>query len=111
MWFCVSALSVAEHPEGSASSKQRLWEEHLFLVSADDALAARARAEDLARGEECSYVAVNGSKVSWKFETISKVYEIPDTPTDGTEVFSRFLKQSEVESILSPISSGGSVRE
>ena len=103
MWFCVSAFSLAEHPDGSVPSEEQVWEEHLFLVMAQDADEAQSKAEDLARNQECSYAAANGSNVSWKFKTISKVYELADEPGDGTEVFSRFLKESEVLSILTPI--------
>jgi hypothetical protein len=103
MWFCVSTLSVSEHPDGSVPAPERLWEEHFFLVMADDAAQARAKGEKLARNQECSYTAANGSGVSWKFKTISKVCELDSTPADGAEVFSRFLKESEVESIMAPL--------
>jgi hypothetical protein len=102
MWFCVSALSVSEHVN-DPPTQQRLWEEHLFLVDAASADEAHTKAEKIARGQECSYESANQSKVSWKFERISKVYKLDGKPTDGSEVFSRFLKESEVQSILSPM--------
>ncbi len=99
MWFCVSALSVSEHPDGFVPSEERVWEEHVFLVTANDTAGAQAKAEKLARSQECSYDAITGTKVSWKFKMISKVYELDGEPTDGTEVFSRFLKETEVRSM------------
>lgn len=99
MWFCVSALSVSEHPDGSVAVEERVWEEHSFLVSANNAAEAQTRAEKLAKAQECSYDAATGTKVSWKFKTISKVYELDGDPVDGAEVFSRFLKDAEVRSM------------
>lgn len=103
MWFCVSALSVSDHPDGSVPLEERLWEEHFFLLMANDAAEAQAKAEELATSQECSYATINGSNVSWKFKMISKVHELDGVPTDGTEVFSRFLKESEVQNIISPL--------
>lgn len=102
MWFCVSALSASEH-DPPVPSKQQVWEEHLFLLKADDASEAKTKAEELARGLECSYDAANESKVSWKFKMVSKVCQLDGEPRDGAEVFSRFLKDSEVRSLESGI--------
>src|SRR5580704_2503565 len=102
MWFCVSTLSVSEHPDGSVASSNMLWEEHIFLISAEDAVDAKARAELLARREQCTYNNADGAKVSWEFKAISTVYQLENAPTDGSEVFSRFLKDSEAQSLLVP---------
>lgn len=45
MWFCVSALSVSEHDPPVTSEKQ-VWEEHLFLLKADDTSEAKSKAEE-----------------------------------------------------------------
>jgi|SRR5580693_1463133 hypothetical protein len=97
MWFCVSALSVSEHPDGSVASSNRLW-----VISAEDAVDAKAKAELLARREQCTYNNSDGAKVSWEFKAISTVYQLENAPTDGSEVFSRFLKDSEAQSLLVP---------
>jgi hypothetical protein len=102
MWFCVSALSISEH-NPPVPPEQRVWEEHLFLLKANDAAHAKSRAEELARRLECSFEAANKSKVTWKFKRISKVHQLEGEPTDGAEVFSRFLKDSEARSLESPI--------
>ena len=102
MWFCVAALSVSEHPDGSVQPHERLWEEHFSLIVADTADEARAKAEKLARSEEGTYEAANGSSVSWEFKTVSTVYQLDGAPADGVEVFSRFLRDSEVQSLLTP---------
>lgn len=102
MWFCVAALSVSEHPDGSVQPQERLWEEDFFLVVADNAGEARAKAEKLARKEEGTYEAANRSSVSWEFKAVSAVYQLDGAPADGAEVFSRFLRDPEVQSLLTP---------
>ena len=43
--------------------------------------------------------------VSWTFETIERVYLIEDEELhNGSEVFSRFLRDAEVKSLLTPFS-------
>ena len=98
MWFCVSALSVSEHDPPLPSAEQ-IWEEHIFLVEANNAAEAKTKAEEPARRLECTYDAANGSKVNWKFKMILKVYQLEGQPKDGAEVFSRFLRESEVRSL------------
>ena len=44
-------------------SEERLWEKHVFWVAARDPNEAQAKAEQLAKSEECSYTAVTGSNV------------------------------------------------
>jgi len=104
MWFCVSTLSLSEHPNGSEPSVEQVWEEHFFLIAANDTAEAKVKAERLAKSQQCTYEAANGSKVSWKFKFISKVFELDGEPADGTEVFSRFLKGSEVQSMQTSFS-------
>lgn len=102
MWFCVAALSVSDHPDGSVQSQERLWEEHFFLLVADNAGEARTKAENLARRGECVYEAANRSTVSWEFKTVSAIYQLDGAPVDGAEIFSRFLRESEAQSLLTP---------
>ncbi|MDR0716836.1 MAG: DUF4288 domain-containing protein [Azoarcus sp.] len=84
-------------------SEEDLWEESIVLISAEDEEDAAQKAEKIGRENETSYKAMDGSILAWKFVQIERLYEIMDSKiTDGTEVFSRYLKNSEVESILSP---------
>jgi hypothetical protein len=84
-------------------SEEDVWEESIVLIFAEDKESATQKAEKIGRENEVSYEAMAGNMLAWKFVQIERLYEIMDSEiTDGTEVFSRYLKNSEVESILSP---------
>ncbi len=102
MWYSVSIFAVGERDQSRA--EEPIWEEQIFLVSAQSEHEARSKAESLAQRDECRYTVVDGSNIRWRFSRISKVYEVLDAEIhDGVEVFSRFLKDSEVKSMLKPI--------
>ncbi len=102
MWYSVATLAVADRDPNSAA--EPLWEEQIFLVNAESEEDARHKAELLAQRDECEYAVVDGSSVRWRFSCISKVYPVVDQEIrDGVEIFSRFLKDSEVKSLLKPI--------
>src|SRR6266849_2104231 len=85
MWYSVSILmkSVSSEVAGGAL----LWEETIILVAAKDESDAR----------------VKGEKIRWTYDRVFKVFEINrGIIGDGTEVFSRFLRDSEVNSMSNP---------
>ncbi len=102
MWFAANLQFESVH-DGQPSDHD-LWEERLILVQADSESQARTKAELFGKQEEHEYVSATGDRVHWVFRRIEKVAPI-DAPTleDGTELFSRFLKGAEVQSILSLI--------
>jgi hypothetical protein len=82
-------------------SEEDLWEESIILIFAEDEGDAARKAERIGRENETSYKTTDGSTLAWKFVQIERLYEIMDSRiADGTEVFSRHLKNSEVKSIL-----------
>ena len=59
-------------------------------------------AERIGTSEVQTY-EVEGGLVIWKFHSIERVYPVLDDELrNGTEVFSRFLRDSEVRSLLTP---------
>jgi len=102
MWFSASLLFKSIHnglPEDDC-----LWEESIVLLQADSRDEAQKQAESLGKAEEHEYVSATGDLVRWTFQTVETLYEILDGPPGhGTEVFSRFLRSREVESLLTPI--------
>jgi predicted transcriptional regulator len=99
MWYCVSVLSVAQHDDKHPSDA--LWEEQMFLVDAQHEEDARVKGEKFARANRAEYRNVAGEMVRWKFEKIESVHEVMDEELkSGTEVFSRFLRQAQVENLL-----------
>jgi Domain of unknown function (DUF4288) len=101
MWFTASLLFKSVHigqPDNDC-----LWEESIVLLRAETRAEAQQQAERLGQAEEHEYVSATGDLVKWTFQRVDSVYEILDgTLEHGTEVFSRFLRASEAESLLTP---------
>jgi hypothetical protein len=82
---------------------KRLWEESIVLISAGDVAAAQQAAEAIGRNSEQEYESATGDRVVWRFYAVDRVVEVlSDTLEDGTEIFSRFLKEDEALSLLQP---------
>ena len=101
MWYAANLLFQSEH--STVSDKENLWEESIRLIQADSTDQAMQKAKELGQLSEVSYSSEGTDHVKWRFVQIERIYEIDDEyPKDGTEAFSRFLRASEVESILTP---------
>lgn len=87
-----------------SDDSEPLWEERIILVDALSEEEAVEKAYTFVSQNECNYQNDDAVTVSWKFEKIERVYEIDSDLRDGTELFSRFLRNKEVESILTPFS-------
>ncbi|MEJ2365322.1 MAG: DUF4288 domain-containing protein [Deltaproteobacteria bacterium] len=98
MYFSVSLLYEAVRENNDAP----LWEERIILINAIDEVEAEGKAKQYAHKEEISYETGNGSRVKWVFRQVERIYMIDDELGDGAEVFSRFLRDSEVKSMLTP---------
>jgi hypothetical protein len=100
MWYAVSLLYKSVHVP--AESKETLWEERILLMQTETEAEARDQAEKMARSGEHAYDVEDGF-VTWTFEQIESVFSIRDEELrSGSEVFSRFLRDSEVKSLLTP---------
>jgi|SRR4026208_1661929 uncharacterized protein DUF4288 len=99
MWYAASLLFRGIH--SIPTDQDDLWEESIRLIQASDENEAESKATLLGQASEVSYLAQGRDKVSWKFVQIERIFQIDDDPlTSGSEVFSRFLKSSEVASLL-----------
>lgn len=98
MYYAVNLMYKSERTDSNAP----LWEERIILVSAFDETEAESKALKYSKIEEAQFDTVDSTKVSWKFAQIERVYAIDDDLEDGVELFSRFLRNSEAESILTP---------
>lgn len=82
-----------------------LWEESMLLIRAVDEQEARVRAEAIAKGRSSQFANSAGEVIRWEFASIECVYELEvQDVVDGTELFSRHLRASEVQSLLTPFS-------
>jgi hypothetical protein len=101
MWFAASLLFKSRHPDDPRS--EFLWQESIVLVHASNEDEARREAERIAKEAEHEYVAAAGNLVRWTFERIESIHSIlSETLENGTEVFARFLQESQVESLSTP---------
>jgi hypothetical protein len=101
MWYGVNIFMKGSSP--TAISSDALWEESVFLIQANSESEAKVKAEDIAKQGECRYMSATNELIEWTFATVARVYPIEVANLDsGTEVFSRFLRPSEAESLLIP---------
>ncbi len=101
MWFTVSALSRSRR--AADAGDQQLFEESIVLVEAVDEDAAREAGEACARKQAVEFENIQGEQVRWTFERVLAVFEVGnEAPRAGTEVFSRFLRKREAESLATP---------
>ena len=100
MYYSVNLMYKTERSDSEPS----LWEERIILVSAMDEVEAEEKAKKGAGEYECEYIVSNSVKVTWKFHQVERVCFIEDNIEDGVELFSRFLRQIEAESILTSAS-------
>jgi len=101
MWFTASLLFKSQHQP--AANGDPLWEEQIILLEATDELAAKQKAAQRGKAEEHEYRNQAGELVRWSFEQVERLCEIEGGELkDGAELFSRFLRESEVKSILTP---------
>jgi hypothetical protein len=103
MWFGVSLLSRGETP--GRKEEDLLWEETIVLVQAASHDEARLLAEKIGKDSEVEYESASGERIRWTFRSVFDMYELPEEGIlgPGTEVFCRFLRQSQVQSLTTPL--------
>lgn len=102
MWYSANLLFEGVHPGEPRS--ENLWEERLVLLNAPNEDEARREAESLGKTEEHSYVTATNESIQWRFRQVESLSAIDaDTLQNGTEFHSRFLRASEVQSLLGSI--------
>lgn len=101
MWFAVDILYKGRHSE--KPDIPDLWEECIILIEASDPSTAREIARPIAISEEHEYRSAEGDLIRWEFDEILSVHEIlSEQLVTGVELFSRFLRTSEVKSLKCP---------
>lgn len=100
MWFSASLLFQSVHRIPSDGS---LWEESIRLIKATSLTEAKSIADLLRRSSETEYSVSDIDSVRWTFVRVESVFSIEDDLLkSGIELFSRFLRESEVNSLLTP---------
>jgi hypothetical protein len=97
MWFGVSLLYRSTHLIPTADG---IWEEVVVLVQASSQDNAEKIASEFAKSREVEYDVAAGDRVFWIFDSISGICEVEQEEIQsGIEIFSRFLRDSEVASM------------
>jgi hypothetical protein len=81
---------------------ENIWEESVVLLQAcseDDALE---KANKIGTSCNTSYITADGDLLTWEFFKVERVFQITGPLEQGCELFSRFLRYSEVGSLLTP---------
>jgi hypothetical protein len=101
IWFSASLLFSSERV-GHVDAEP-LWQERIILLQGDDETAAMGKAETIGKAEEHEYRNAENQLVRWRFTRVERICQIEhSTLGDGTELFSRFLRDSEARSLLRP---------
>jgi hypothetical protein len=99
MWYAASLLFRATHLD--SPERDWLWQERIFLVDAVDEEDARRFASSIGKSEEHEYQTTTDI-LQWTFMHVERICEVEGSLASGVEVFSRFLRDSEVQSLLTP---------
>jgi hypothetical protein len=100
MWFAAKLLFKSVHTP--VPETDPVWEERIVLIRATTENEAKTKASKLGEQAEHDYKTVAGDITTWKFDSVH-IHQIEDTELlDGTEIFSRFLKDAEVRSLKTP---------
>jgi hypothetical protein len=101
MWYTANLLFKSVH--AASSQEDTLWEESIRLIKAETKDQAMEKAQALGRASPLTFSVQTGDKVTWVFVKVERIFEIDEESLkDGTEIFSRFLRDSEVQSLLTP---------
>jgi hypothetical protein len=100
MWFAASLLFKSQRDDSSAEDP--LWEEQIVLFEAENESKAAEKANQYGASTEHEYRNQNGQLVRWSFKQVERICKVEAAFKDGTEIFSRFLRESEVKSLLTP---------
>jgi hypothetical protein len=104
MWYAANLLYRSIH--SPPDSKPTIWEESVRLIQAQTEVEARQEAERLGRAAAHAYEVEDGT-VTWVFEKIERLFAISDEQLrSGSEVFSRYLRDSEAKSLLTSFEEG-----
>jgi hypothetical protein len=101
MWFTASLLFKAEHH--GVPNYAPLWEEQVVLFQAISEPDAEAKATAYGQSRKHEFTNNEGTLIRWSFQRVERVCVIEsENLEDGTELFSRFLRDSEVQSLSVP---------
>ncbi len=97
-WFSARLVFESVHPDKDEAPK--LFEERIVLLRGRSEEQARARAAEYARSAREEFTNAFGRPVKWIFRDLLDVQPILDESIeDGTEVYSAFLDEDELDNL------------
>ena len=100
MWFTASILYRSKRAKNGSD---QLWEESFVLIRASDSDDALEKAKAIGKDGLVEFATVDNDRVRWEFHDVMHIYEVnEDRLEHGTEVFSRFIRESEARSLMIP---------
>src|SRR5438045_9543819 len=99
--LCSASLFYRSETPGRDTA-EILWEDSIVLIDAISEEVALRKAEEVGKSVEQDYMSATDEHVSWVFVRVERVIAIGDSLTEGTELFSRFLRACEATSLLTP---------
>ena len=100
MWYLVNVFHRSDHIPALPAEKT-VWEETFVLVDAENEEHAREKVSRKASTDQTAYTSTTEDSVVWNFVGSPRVQYCEEL-TDGAELFSRFLRNSEAISLLRP---------
>lgn len=100
-----SVATIMEHRVEGASPES-VYEQSIYLVSAETEAKARDLGEQLARASEFTSCNSSGQPIRVMFDCILSTFELIAEPTCGVEIFSQFLTADELASMKKQIKLG-----
>lgn len=97
-WYGISLLFKSIHAK--PSKEEPVWQEQIILVRASSTKEAERLAGEYGRSHEVEYDVIDNDSVTWVFDSVRDTYEVDgELASSGTEVFYRFMKESEVRAM------------
>jgi hypothetical protein len=99
-WFTAALFFKGNDSAGEDSV---LWEERFVLLEADTEQEAMLKVQQYGELGAVSYQTATGGEFCWKFSHVGRIFSVQsDNLINGVEIFSRFLRPSEVASLSEP---------
>jgi len=83
--------------------ENNLWEESIVLIDATSNEEALAFATALGKKKTITYSTADGDELTWEFFKVERIFAIDaEILVHGVEIFVRHIRNSEVDSLLTP---------
>jgi hypothetical protein len=100
MWYSAALLFQSVH--NKCPTQNDIWELQIIVIQALSEDTAMKIANEIGKQREHEYISATGDLVQWVFRQIESLTQLSGDIEHGTEIYSRFLRTSDVERLLTP---------